>query len=52
MYLQKQVIFLPINPTVGAVLPMEQVGKQQEVGVQVKAAAQFEMVYHTGSCLN
>lgn len=52
MYLQKQANFLPINLAVGAVLLMQQVVKQQEVGVQVKAAVEFEMVYSPGSYLN
>ena len=45
--------FLPINlVAVGAVLHTEQLVKQQEVGVQVKAAVEFEMVWNTGRCLN
>lgn len=45
---QNQAQFLPVNVAVGAVLLMEQLVKQQELGVQVKAAGEFEVVYSTG----
>lgn len=49
---QKKANFLPINLAVGAGLLVEQLLKQQELGVQVRAAVEPEMVYNAGRWLN
>lgn len=49
---QKKANFLPINLAVGAVLLVEELVKQQELGVQVRAAVEPEMVYNAGRWLN